>query len=85
MNSSASKPSSGFSSASDPVMTDGIFDDLFHGCAWAAFVELAQARRGMPDAEATRRLAYRYYEEELAGNSLRSAERIAPRRVHSAD
>lgn len=45
---------------------DEILDDLFHGCAWAAFVELAAATGRTPDIEATRRLAYRYYEEALA-------------------
>jgi len=45
---------------------DAILDDLFHGCAFAAYIELAIACRGIPDPDATRRLAYRYYEEELA-------------------
>ncbi len=40
--------------------------DLFHGCAFAAFVELCVERKGLPDAEATRERAFRYYEEELA-------------------
>ncbi|AMV22600.1 hypothetical protein [Planctomyces sp. SH-PL14] len=50
-------------------MTDechDILDDLFHGCAFAAYVELAVACRGIPDEEATRRLAFRLYEEALA-------------------
>ena len=46
--------------------TDAILDDLFHGCAFSAYVEIANACRGIPDSEAVRRLAYRYYEEELA-------------------
>ena len=33
---------------------DDILDDLFHGCAIAAYVELAVACRGVPDIEATR-------------------------------
>lgn len=45
---------------------DNLLDDLFHGCAFAAYVELANACGGVPDQDATRRLAYRYYEEELA-------------------
>ena len=45
---------------------DSILDDLFPGCALAAFVEQAHAERGWPDIEATRRLAYAYYEQELA-------------------
>jgi len=47
---------------------DAILDDLFHGCAFAAYVQLAIACRGIPDPDATRRLAYRYYEEELAAS-----------------
>jgi len=45
---------------------DDILDDLFQGCALAAYVELAMTSEGVPDEAATRRLAYRYYEEELA-------------------
>jgi hypothetical protein len=45
---------------------DDIWDSLFHGCAWAAFLDEAAARRGPPDPEATKRRAYRYYEETLA-------------------
>jgi hypothetical protein len=48
------------------INDDDIFDDLFHGCAFAAFVELAVAQGGPPDQEATRRLAYRYFEDALA-------------------
>jgi hypothetical protein len=49
-------------------MTDldpDIFDDLFLGCALAAYLEQAAIEQGFPDSEATRRRAYRYYEEEL--------------------
>jgi len=45
---------------------DDILDNLFHGCALAAYVELAVLTKGEPDSETTRILAYRYYEEELA-------------------
>jgi hypothetical protein len=45
---------------------EGVLDDLFHGCALAAYVELARACGGIPDSDETRRLAYRYYEEALA-------------------
>lgn len=48
------------------AQTDEILDDLFHGCAFAAFVEQAALTGGSPCPEATRRLAYRYYEEALA-------------------
>jgi hypothetical protein len=43
-----------------------IWDDLFHGCAWAAYFDEALATQGRPDSEATRRRAFQYYEEELA-------------------
>ena len=46
--------------------TDPIWDDLFLGCALAAYVAEARAARGVPDPEATRRRAYRLYEEQLA-------------------
>lgn len=45
---------------------DEILDDLFLGCALAAFVELAVERGVLPDQEETRLRAYRYYEEDLA-------------------
>lgn len=48
-----------------------ILDDLFTGCALAAFLDQAQAERGWPDAEATRRRAYRYYEDALADKNAR--------------
>jgi hypothetical protein len=44
---------------------DDILDSLFHGCAFAAWLDEAAARRGPPDPEATKRRAYRYYEEAL--------------------
>lgn len=47
---------------------DDILDDLFHGCAFAAYVELAATIGGVPEEAATRRLAFRYYEEALAAN-----------------
>ncbi len=47
-------------------MADPIFDDLFLGCAFAAYVELAIQCGGVPDQDTTRQLAYRYYEEELS-------------------
>ncbi len=45
---------------------DDIMDDLFLGCALAAFVEEAISRNGPPGMEATRLRAYRLYEESLA-------------------
>lgn len=46
--------------------SDDIWDDLFHGAAWAAFAELVAEQGFPPDGEAVRRRAYAYYEEELA-------------------
>lgn len=53
-------------SQTTPDGPDEVWDGLFHGCAWAAFVELAVAHGGPPPADAARQLAFRYYEEELA-------------------
>ncbi len=43
-----------------------ILDDLFHGCAFTAFVEQAVAEGGWPGPAATRDRAYRLYEQALA-------------------
>lgn len=51
-------------------LDDPIFDDLFLGCAFAAYVELAIQCGGVPDQDTTRQLAYRYYEEELAASTV---------------
>lgn len=45
---------------------DDILDQLFHGCAFAAYIDQAIEDGGPPDCERTRRRAYRYYEEALA-------------------
>jgi hypothetical protein len=45
---------------------DDLLDDLFLGCALTAYLEQAQIQQGWPDSEATRRRAYRLYEEALA-------------------
>lgn len=41
-------------------------NNLFHGCALAAFVDQASLEGGWPDPERTRRRAYAYYEAALA-------------------
>jgi hypothetical protein len=41
-------------------------DDLFHFCAFAAFIEQSVIEKRSPDAEATRLRAYRHYEDALA-------------------
>lgn len=48
---------------------DDILDDLFMGCALAAFIDQAIEQRGPPDMEATRRRAYQLYEEALASKN----------------
>jgi hypothetical protein len=54
-------------------MTDSVFDDLFHGCAVAAYLEVwQQSGQFPPDQEATRVLAYRLYEEALAEKNGRN-------------
>ncbi len=45
---------------------DEFLDDLFFGCAAAAFVDEAILQQGWPDEVQTRLRACRYYEEELA-------------------
>ena len=45
---------------------DSILDDTFHGCAWEAFIELARTTGRPPESNATRRLAFAFYEEALA-------------------
>jgi hypothetical protein len=63
-------------------MTDDILDHLFHGCALAAYVEIwQQSGQFPPDSEATRRLAYRYYEEELAAKNKRKMAEQAMERL----
>lgn len=47
-------------------MTDDILDDLFHGCAFAAYLEEARTCQSWPDPEAVKRRAYKLYEEALA-------------------
>ena len=48
---------------------DAFLDDLFLGCAFAAYVDQAIEQKGPPDSEATRKRAYAYYEEELASRN----------------
>jgi hypothetical protein len=56
------------------MTADDVWDDLFHGVAFAAFVDQSIAERGPPDCEATRRRAFQYYEDALreknAGRAL---------------
>ena len=51
---------------------DDILSDTFHFCAFRAYLEIwAVTRQFPPDSEATRRLAYQYYEQELAEKNRR--------------
>ena len=52
---------------------DDIWDSLWHGCVWAAFLDEAAERRGPPDSEATKRRAYQYYEDALAEKNRRAS------------
>jgi hypothetical protein len=45
---------------------DEILDDLFHGAAFAAFVDEIRLTGKPPTLEATKARAYLYYEEALA-------------------
>jgi hypothetical protein len=47
------------------TISDDPLDDMFFGCALTAFLQVASEQRAMPDKEATRRRAYRLYEETL--------------------
>ena len=60
---------------------DDILDDLFHGCALAAYLDQAGAEQGWPSSEATRRRAYRYYEDALAAKDGRTRLHAAHRIV----
>jgi hypothetical protein len=50
---------------------DDLLDDLFLGCALSAYLEQAQIQQGWPDSEATRRRAYRLYEDAVAIHKTR--------------
>ncbi|MEZ6128923.1 MAG: hypothetical protein R3C59_09590 [Planctomycetaceae bacterium] len=46
-----------------------ILDDLFHACAFRAYVDEAAATGGQPCRERTKYRAYRYYEADLAAKN----------------
>jgi hypothetical protein len=58
-------------------MTDEFYHDVFHGSAWAAYIDQAIAEQGWPGEERTRARAYRYYEEELARRQGRAKREAA--------
>lgn len=45
---------------------EDIMDDLFHGCAFVAYIEEATKAGGEPCSELTRRRAFQYFEAALA-------------------
>jgi hypothetical protein len=47
------------------VTFDEMMDDLFLGCAIAAYVEEARAVQGWPDSERVKQRAYKLYEAAL--------------------
>jgi hypothetical protein len=51
---------------------DDILDSAFHGCAWAAYLDVAREQQGPPDRETARRRAFAYYEEALAEKNAAS-------------
>jgi len=61
---------------------DEFWDDLFHACALAAFLEQATAVGNWPDSEATRQRAYDLYEQALTDRSRRGDE---PNRASTAE
>jgi hypothetical protein len=75
---------------------DSILDDVFHGCALRAYLEvLAETGQFPPGSEATKQRAYRYYEEALAAKDAakgqgtppgegEGAARAAPARIAAA-
>jgi hypothetical protein len=55
---------------------DDILDDLFHFCAWVAYLDQAAVEQGRPDSAATKQRAYRYYEEALALKNRQRTEAL---------
>lgn len=46
------------------ALINEFLDDIFHSCALAAFVDIAQeTKTNTPDKEVVRKLAYKYYED----------------------
>lgn len=52
-------------------MTGDPLANLFHGCAPAAYLEVAAREQAWADSEETHRLAYRLYEDALAEKNRR--------------
>jgi hypothetical protein len=51
------------------TLDDPMWDDLFHGLAFSAFVLVAQAHGGPPPSDEVRKLTYGLYEGHLKEKS----------------
>ncbi|MFO0901192.1 MAG: hypothetical protein U0836_27515 [Pirellulales bacterium] len=51
------------------MIDDELLDDLFHGCAAAAYIDVARRQPGPPCSERTRQRAYELYEQALAART----------------
>ena len=58
--------------------TPAVTDDLFHAVALAAFVAVAGETGEWPDAARVKRVAYRWYEEELRRANADKESRAPP-------
>ena len=65
-----------------PDDEDHILDDLFQGCAFAAFIDQAAEEGWPPDCEATRRRAFAYYEQALARKNGHARESMPSTETH---
>ena len=57
---------------------DPIWDELFHACAFQAFVAEARSVQGWPDPEKTRQLAYKLFEDTKKVDSLTEPRYLRP-------
>ena len=53
------------SKAAFPAAPDNLWDELFHSCAWEAYLTVASETGFPADSEKTKRLAYKLYEERI--------------------
>ncbi|MFO0942307.1 MAG: hypothetical protein U0930_16335 [Pirellulales bacterium] len=59
-------------------LDEDLFDDLFHGCAFAAFLDEAALTKTPPCSERTRRRAYQYFEQALAEKHAKQPGKSVP-------
>ena len=52
-----------------PEDDDNVLDNLFHACAFRAWLQQAAEQQDWPDFEAVRERAYRLYEEARAAKN----------------